>query len=403
MSETRSHASAKLRYVRICAIALLPFLSACLDEDVLGPSERSTAVGAGAAGVGNALQFDGLDDWIDLNPAPIGTPASLTVEHWVRLDELGKIHFLVSDALNDFNDGFTLWVAASNVVVFTLAANSALKANAISGTTLELDRWYHVAGAYNADDGMLKVFINGVEEGSVSYTGGIMYADGRDLRFATQIKTRSRAARLLKGAMDEVRIWDFAKDASQIAADMNHEIDASASGLIGYWQMNEGTGTTTADLSGNGNEGELMLGPIWILAYWGENQETTGREVAIDIKPHNDRNKVKPGRGKIHVAVLGAADFNPAEELDWYSLTFGRIGDEASLDHKDDGRPHCKARDVNKDEFRDLVCKFDGRRAAFEYGDTEGYLEGVTVDGDLIFGEDDIYIKEKHGGDHGDG
>ncbi|MCX6792653.1 MAG: prepilin-type N-terminal cleavage/methylation domain-containing protein [Candidatus Falkowbacteria bacterium] len=34
-------------------------------------------------------------------------------------------------------------------------------------------------------------------------------------------------------------------------------------GLIGWWKMDEGTGTTTADSSGNGNIGTLTNGPVW--------------------------------------------------------------------------------------------------------------------------------------------
>lgn len=32
---------------------------------------------------------------------------------------------------------------------------------------------------------------------------------------------------------------------------------------LGYWPLNEGTGTTTADLSGNGRTGTLVNGPTW--------------------------------------------------------------------------------------------------------------------------------------------
>jgi filamentous hemagglutinin family protein len=34
-------------------------------------------------------------------------------------------------------------------------------------------------------------------------------------------------------------------------------------GLVGYWNFNEGSGTTTADVSGNSNTGTLVNGPTW--------------------------------------------------------------------------------------------------------------------------------------------
>jgi Concanavalin A-like lectin/glucanases superfamily len=47
---------------------------------------------------------------------------------------------------------------------------------------------------------------------------------------------------------------DDAADASPCASDV---------GLVGYWPFEEGAGTTTADLSGNGNAGTLTNSPVW--------------------------------------------------------------------------------------------------------------------------------------------
>ncbi len=39
----------------------------------------------------------------------------------------------------------------------------------------------------------------------------------------------------------------------------------SGDGLLGYWDFDEGSGTVLSDLSGNGNTGTLMNGPVWTL------------------------------------------------------------------------------------------------------------------------------------------
>jgi hypothetical protein len=41
------------------------------------------------------------------------------------------------------------------------------------------------------------------------------------------------------------------------------EPDSLKQGLVGWWTFDEGTGTTTKDLSGNGNNGTLINGPTW--------------------------------------------------------------------------------------------------------------------------------------------
>jgi chitodextrinase len=40
-------------------------------------------------------------------------------------------------------------------------------------------------------------------------------------------------------------------------------LGASTTGLVGYWNFDEGSGATAADSSGNGNNGTLMNGPTW--------------------------------------------------------------------------------------------------------------------------------------------
>ncbi len=39
----------------------------------------------------------------------------------------------------------------------------------------------------------------------------------------------------------------------------------AASAPVGYWPFDEGSGGTTADVSGNGNTGTLVGGPVWVL------------------------------------------------------------------------------------------------------------------------------------------
>src|SRR3990167_8862308 len=39
---------------------------------------------------------------------------------------------------------------------------------------------------------------------------------------------------------------------------------APTSGLVGYWNFDEGSGATVADSSGNGNNGTLSGGPTWV-------------------------------------------------------------------------------------------------------------------------------------------
>jgi len=72
------------------------------------------------------------------------------------------------------------------------------------------------------------------------------------------------------GGIDDVRLWNDARTASEISGNMNNELSGNEANLAGYWKFNEGTGTTVADASPNGSNGILGAGsgtqPSWVSA-----------------------------------------------------------------------------------------------------------------------------------------
>jgi len=60
--------------------------------------------------------------------------------------------------------------------------------------------------------------------------------------------------------MDEVRIWNVARTQAEIQANMHTAIPATSSGLLAYYKLDETTGTTALDASGNENTGSLENG-----------------------------------------------------------------------------------------------------------------------------------------------
>src|SRR4029079_6982062 len=61
----------------------------------------------------------------------------------------------------------------------------------------------------------------------------------------------------LNGQVDDLRLWNVARSASDISGNRNSELTGSETGLAGYWKFNEGTGLTAADATANHNDGKL--------------------------------------------------------------------------------------------------------------------------------------------------
>ncbi len=126
--------------------------------------------------------------------------------------------------------------------------------NRAAGTTTVQDGvWYHVAASY--DGAALKLYVNGTLEGSLATTT-TPRADSVH-RFAIGTAWNDDASKgtvgpagFFAGLIDEVRAWDHARPAGDIQSGMNAQIE-SASGLVGRWGMNEGSGASVGDSVGS--------------------------------------------------------------------------------------------------------------------------------------------------------
>lgn len=116
------------------------------------------------------------------------------------------------------------------------------------------------------------------------------------------------------------------------------------------------------------------------------------KKINIDIKPNSDPNSINiKSSGRIPVAILAGEGFDPVAEVDKGSLTFGRTGDEGSLDFCSE-----VGEDVNGDGLLDLVCHFKTGLAGFAPDSAEGILKGKTTDSSTIEGRDSVKIVSKN-------
>jgi hypothetical protein len=126
----------------------------------------------------------------------------------------------------------------------------------------------------------------------------------------------------------------------------------------------------------------------------------TTQHVAIKVRP-GEKHVVRlnpKSHEKLRVAILSSDTFDAVSEVDTNSLTFGQTGTESSL-------KNCRERgkDVNRDGYEDLICRFYVNKAGFEVGDTVGILKGTTKTGTPIEGHGYLKVKaegRKHFKDH---
>lgn len=116
--------------------------------------------------------------------------------------------------------------------------------------------WNHVCGTW--DGSTVKIYVNGVA-GSNGSQSGSQTATTEHL----DIGRLDSNSYNFSGILDDLRIYNVALTAGQVAAMYANTTPAPTSGLIGHWKLDDGSGTTAVDSSGNGNNGTLVNGPTW--------------------------------------------------------------------------------------------------------------------------------------------
>ncbi len=125
----------------------------------------------------------------------------------------------------------------------------------------ELKTWTHVAGTY--DGAALKLFINGVLKTNLATSGAGPIVDagnvtGNTLRIGCGATvSNAPTIEIWNGEIDEVRVWPFARTATEITATMNQQL-SSVPGEVSTWNLNF-AGT---DSSGK-NNGSLVNKPVF--------------------------------------------------------------------------------------------------------------------------------------------
>ena len=225
--------------VRFGGVALL-LLQLCL----LAPPALSQASGPAA------LQFNGTTAHVRVpDTASLRIPTNLTIEAWIKPTSVSSYRAIAGK--NNYEIGVEPTTGGFKAAFYTAVGGS--WRGAVSGQ-LGLNQWYHIAGTY--DGTTMRLFVNGSQVATKAATGNI-----DTLAKPFYIGTVEVAGDFFAGAIDEVRVSNAVRYTGNFTSTpVPFASDANTKGL---WHLDEGSGTTVADSSGNGNTGTLVNNPVW--------------------------------------------------------------------------------------------------------------------------------------------
>ncbi len=115
-----------------------------------------------------------------------------------------------------------------------------------SSTHFKTNRWYLVSCTY--DGSTFKMYVDGVEDAQASGTGKATPFQRFELGMSWG---NYRNSQFFQGRLCEVRLWNRALTASEIAMGFAG-VNTHSEGLVAYWKMNEGEGHIFHDATGHG-------------------------------------------------------------------------------------------------------------------------------------------------------
>ena len=119
--------------------------------------------------------------------------------------------------------------------------------NDLAGNTvINPGQWYHIAFVYNAATSTQSIYVNGNLDASQG--GHAPLNDNSPLRIGAYGGSGG-----LNGKIDEMSIWNSALSQTEVQSVMNDSPAGTEAGLLGFWNFEDGSGTTATDLTGRFN------------------------------------------------------------------------------------------------------------------------------------------------------
>jgi hypothetical protein len=227
-----------------CRLAAVNGVSLDGGSAANGPAWTDAFPALDGTPAGFALSFDGVMDYATAgNGGFPAASASQTAELWVDYPATSATaDFLVMRTY--LMEGVQIGVRGGTVAVWRTSGGEILVKAATPPST---DSWHHVAYTYNQTTHTLYL------DGAVA-DAEISASDSRTPN-TVWLGALDGTSELYQGQMDEVRVWNVVRSASEVQADMHHSAPGPVPGLVAYWTFDDvDSGGRAVDASGSGND-----------------------------------------------------------------------------------------------------------------------------------------------------
>ena len=210
-------------------------------------------------GDNNYLNFGDIFDSFD------NSTAGFTIEFWYQLSATGA-NPILSFGYNDggseaqeTNIQFNVSVASGDTIKLSWEHDSGTGKSEQYDIDSGTNTWTHLAISRSNSDGKTRFYKNG----AIVHTTGAESEDptgggSSNMEFLEGRNQNYGSGNYFEGKMAHLRVWSTIRSDLEIAKFYQRTVDSRATGLLGYWKLDEGNGDTVYDSSSSSNTGAVM-------------------------------------------------------------------------------------------------------------------------------------------------
>ena len=203
---------------------------------------------------GNALNFDGNDEYVIVNPVNDFPTDQINVSCWIKTSDTSNTGVPLSYASSGNTNDFLIYDYGN--LAFQVGGVS----SGTTGVSLNDGDWHYLSVNWRSSDGTLEVYKDGVQEytgtvnqgGSITSGGALVLGQDQD-----SIGGGFETNQAFIGVMEELSIWSTFRSSQEINENMYTYLAGTEQDLVSYYRFNTGSEIIAYDLT-SFNHGHLM-------------------------------------------------------------------------------------------------------------------------------------------------
>ncbi|MCM0593810.1 MAG: CARDB domain-containing protein [Gloeotrichia echinulata DEX184] len=215
----------------------------------------------------SALLFDGLNDYVTIPQSAALNTNTITVEAWIKGTPSSSWSKIIGKG-PDSSEVFGLYLTPNSGTFRVESQINGSQRVLDSGIAVGDNNWHHIAYSYDGTNQIL--YVDGIQR-AIASISGTLTSNSQPISIGREVSSSTNQYGF-NGTIDEVRIWNVARTQAQIQGNMSTRLTGTETGLISYWNLDQGSGGTIEDLTSNNNDGSLGGGtpanqPAWVTSY----------------------------------------------------------------------------------------------------------------------------------------